>query len=186
MAAREGLEIKASPLVLVFWQEAGMVLTLTLLKSCWELTTCIIYRKVDEGTISHGISFLDELAICILSHKVWEKFAWLPMAAAPRALQEPEPYSYCCRQVVDLGLVLPAAQFQVTNEAGNYLCMARALTFEGSVLAYNPTHNEAEWVPNQGLANDLTPGKERSTVALANYVLRVTSEAIWIARLGAS
>ena len=35
---------------------------------------------------------------------------------------------------------------------------------------YNPTLNEAEWIPVRGLASDLSWGKERSTVALANYV----------------
>ena len=85
-----------------------------------------------------------------------------------------------------MGPVLPAAQFWVTDKAGNYLCMARTLTFEGSVLAYNPTCNKAEWVLTQGLVNDLTPGKERSAVALTNYVLWVTSEVVQIARLGAS
>ena len=64
--------------------------------------------------------------------------------------------------------------------------MARALAFEGSVLAYNPMCNEAEWVPAWGLANDLTPGKERSVIALTNYVPQVTSEAVWIVRVGAS
>ena len=70
-----------------------------------------------------------------------------------------------------MGLVMPAAQFWVTGEAGNYLCMARALMFEGSILVYNPTQNEAEWVPVQGLSNDLTPGEERSALGLANYGL---------------
>ena len=42
--------------------------------------------------------------------------------------------------------------------------------FEGSILAYNPTLNEAEWVPARGLADDLSWAKERSAVALANYV----------------
>ena len=82
--------------------------------------------------------------------------------------------------------MLPAAQFWVTDEAGNYLCVARALTFEGSVLAYNPMWNEAEWVLVWGLANDLTPDEERSASALTNYVLWVTGEAVQIARLGAS
>ena len=103
----------------------------------------------------------------------------------PRALQEPEPYGYCHRQAVDMGLVLPAAQFWITNEAGNYLCVARAIAFEGSILAYNPACNEPEWVLARGLAN-LTPGRERSAIALANYVLQVTREVVQIARLGAS
>ena len=76
-------------------------------------------------------------------------------------------------------------QFRVADEAGAYLCMVRALVFEGSALAYNPTKNEAEWVPALGLTNDLTWAEERSAVALANYVLRILEEAAWIMRSGA-
>ena len=42
-----------------------------------------------------------------------------------------------------------------------------------------------EWVPTCGLANDLTWAEERSAVALANYVPRITQEVAQIARLGA-
>ena len=61
----------------------------------------------------------------------------------------------------------------------------RALVFEGSVLAYKPAKNEAEWVPVHGLTNDLTWAEERSAIALANYVLRIPEEVAQIARLGA-
>ena len=57
--------------------------------------------------------------------------------------------------------------------------------FEGSVLAYNPAMNEADWIPVHRLANDLTWAKERSTVALANYVPCTPAEAAQMARLGA-
>ena len=57
--------------------------------------------------------------------------------------------------------------------------------FEGSVLAYNPAKNKAEWVPVCGLTNDLTWAKERSTVALANYILRIPEEVAQITRLRA-
>ena len=77
-------------------------------------------------------------------------------------------YGYCHGQVVDLRLVMPAVQFRVTDKAGTYLCVAWALVFEGSVLAYSPTKDEAEWVPTCGLANDLTWAEKRSTMALAN------------------
>ena len=81
-----------------------------------------------------------------------------------------------------------AAQFQVTEEGGTCLCLCtvRALMFKGSILVYNPTLNEAKWVPVCGLANDLSWAEERSAVALANYVLRVPAEVAQIARLGAS
>ena len=105
--------------------------------------------------------------------------------AIPQALTEAELYGYCHSQAVDLGPVMPAAQFRVMDEAGAYLCIARALVFEGSVLAYNPAKNEAEWVSAHGLTNDLTWAEERSAVALANYVLRIPEEVAQIARLGA-
>ena len=78
-----------------------------------------------------------------------------------------------------------AAQFRVTDKAGTYLCIARALVFEGSILAYNPAKNKAEWVPACGLTNDLTWAEERSAVSLANNVPRIPDEVARIARLGA-
>ena len=107
------------------------------------------------------------------------------MVAIPCTLTEAELYGYCWGQVVDLGPVMLAAQFQVTEEGGTYLCTARALVFKGSIMAYNPTLNEAEWVPVCGLANDLSWAEERSAVALVNYVPRVPAEVAQIARLGA-
>ena len=107
------------------------------------------------------------------------------MMAVPQALTEAELYGYCCGEAVDLDPVMPAAQFWVTDEGGAYLCIVRALVFEGSVLAYNPAMNEAEWVPMCGLTNDLTWAKERSAVAMANYVPRIPAEAAQITRLGA-
>ena len=144
-----------------------------------------------------------EVKASLLMHVFWHetgmdltvasiKLCWEP---APRALYHQrgkvaplptsELYGYCCGQVVDLSPVMPAAQFWVKEEGGAYLCIVRALVFEGSVLAYNPTMNEAEWVPVHGLANDLTWAEERSAVALANYVPHVPAEAAQITRLGA-
>ena len=101
------------------------------------------------------------------------------------ALTEAELYGYCHSQVVDLDPVMPVAQFRVTDKAGTYLCIVRALVFEGSVLAYNPAKNKAEWIPECGLANDLTWAEERSAVALVNYVQCIPDEAAQIMRLGA-
>ena len=82
--------------------------------------------------------------------------------------------------------MMPAAQFQVTSEWGTYLCTARALVFEGIILAYNPTLNEAEWIPMRWLANDLSWGEKRPAVALANYVPHVQKEGKRIAGLRVS
>ena len=105
--------------------------------------------------------------------------------AVPQALTEAEPYGYCHGQAVELRPVMPAAQLRVTDEVGTYLCEAQALVFEGSILAYNPTRDEVEWVPMCGLANNLTWAEERSTMGLANYVPHVSQEVARITRLGA-
>ena len=57
--------------------------------------------------------------------------------------------------------------------------------FEGSILTYSPALNEAEWVPAHSLANDLSWAKERSAMALANYVPCASVEVAWITRLRA-
>ena len=86
----------------------------------------------------------------------WDKFVWPPGVAMPWAATEVEQYGYCCGQAVDLGPVMLATQFRVTDEAGTYLCVLWALVFEGSILAYNPPRDKAEWVPAHGITNDLS------------------------------
>ena len=87
--------------------------------------------------------------------------------------------------MIDLSPVMLATQFWVTEEGGAYLCVVRGLVFEGSVFAYNPTMNKAEWIPVRGLTNDLTWAEERSTMALVNYVLCAPAEVAQIAKPGA-
>ena len=128
---------------------------------------------------------MDELAVWVPSLDAWDQFVWLLAAAIPRATTEAEQYGYHHGQAVDLRPVMPVTQFRVTDEVGTYLCAARALVFEGSVLAYNPTRDEAEWVPMHGLANDLSWVEEKSAVALVNYVPHVSQEGARIVRLGA-
>ena len=59
-----------------------------------------------------------------------------------------------------------------------------ALVFEGSILAYNPARDEAEWVLARGITNDLSWVEEKSAVALVNYVPHVFQEVAHIAGLG--
>ena len=178
-------EVRVFPLVHTFWEETGADLTMACVKLCWEPTPRGIFHKKEEGPVAYVIMFMDELAIRMPSLDTWDQFVWPPAPAMPQALTEAEPYGYCCSQAVDLRPVMAAAQLRVTDEGGTYLCAAQALVFEGSVLAYNPTRDEVEWVPTRGLANDLTWAEERSAMALANYVLHVSQEAAGIARLGA-
>ena len=183
---REALEIKASPLICAFWRKTGMDLTVASVKLCWEPTLRTLYHQRDNGPTTHIISYLDELAVHVPNLDAWDQMVLPTAVAILHALTEAELYGYCRDQAVDLGLVMLAAQFWVMEEGGAYLCTVRALVFEGSILAYNPAMNEAEWVPVHSLANDLSWTEERPTVALVNYVPCIPAEAAWITRLRAS
>ena len=160
-------EVGVSPLVRAFWEETGVKLTASCTRICWELSPRGVFRRRERGAISHVFTFLNDMAVCVPMLDAWDQFVWLPSAAVPWAAREVEQYSYCCRNTVDLS---PVMQFRVTDEEGTYLCAARALVFEGSILAYNPTRDEAEWVPTHGVTNNLSWVEERSAVVLANYM----------------
>ena len=150
-----------------------------------EPTPRILYHQRGNDPTTHVISYLNKLAVHIPTFEAWDQMVWPTTVAILRALTEAELYGYCQGQAVDLSPVMLAAQFWVTKERGAYLCTVRALVFKGSILAYNPTLNEAEWVPACGLANDLSWAEERSAVALANYVLHAPAKVARIARLEA-
>ena len=180
---RKTPEVRVSPLVHAFWEETGIELTAACVKLCWELPPSGIFQRRERGPVAYAITFVDEIAVWVPSLDAWDQFVWLLAVAMPWALMKVEQYSYHCSQAVDLGPVMPVTQFRVTDEAGTYLCVARALVFEGSILAYNPTRDEAEWVPTRGLTNDLTWAEEKSAVALANYVPCISQEVACIVRL---
>ena len=153
---REALEVKASPLVCTFWHKTGVDLIVASIKLCWEPAPRALYSQRESGPTAHVITFLDGLVVQVPSLNAWDQLVWPPAVAIPWALTEAELYGYCHGQVVDLSPMMLVAQFWVTEEGGAYLCIARALVFEGSVLVYNPAMNEVEWVPMHSLANDLT------------------------------
>ena len=178
-------EVRVSPLVHAFWEETGIELTVACVKLCWELPPRSIFRRRERGLVAYAITFVDELAMWVPSLDAWHQFIWLLATAMPQAPMEAEQYRYHCGQAIDLGPIMPVMQFKVTDEVGTYLCAAWALVFEGSILAYNPTRDEVEWVPARGLTNDLTWCEEKSAMALANYVPCISQEVACFVRLGA-
>ena len=135
--------------------------------------------------ISHTITFLDDMAVRVPMLDAWDQFVWSLSAAVPQATTEVEQYGYCHGNAVDLGPVMSATEFRVTDEEGTYLGAAQVLVWGGSVLGYNPTRDKAEWVPTCRVANDLSWAEERSAVALANYVPCIPQEVDRITELGA-
>ena len=124
------------------------------------------------------------MAVHVPMLDTWDQFVWLPSVAIPWAATQVEQYGYHCRNAVDLGTVMPVMEFRVTDEERAYLCTVWALIFEGSVLVYNPTRDEVEWVPTHRVANDLSWAEEKMVVALVNFVPHAPQEADRLAELG--
>ena len=178
-------EVAVSPIVRVFWEETSVEPTATCTRLCWELPSRAVLRRRERGTVSHAITFLDNMAVCIHTLDAWDQFVWLPSAAVPQTTMQVEQCGYRCRNAVDLSTVIPAMEFRVTDEEGTYLCMACTLIFEGSILAYDPARDEVEWVTTHRVANDLSWVEERMAVALANFVPCAPQDVDRIMELGA-
>ena len=123
------------------------------------------------------------MAVHIPTLNAWDQFVWPPSVAIPRTATQVDQYGYHHVNAVDLGAVMPAMEFRVTDEEGTYLCVVRALIFEGSILAYDPTRDEAEWVPAHGVTNNLSWAEERMVVVLVNFVPHAPQEADCITEL---
>ena len=178
-------EVGVSPLVHAFWEETGIQLAMSCVKLCWELPLRGVFRRRERGSVAHAITFMDDVAMHVPSLDAWDQFVWPLVAAMPRATREVEQYDYRCSQAVDLGPIMPVTQFRVTDVVGTYLSVVWALVFEGSILAYNSTRDEVEWVPTRSITNDLSWVEEKSAMALANYVPGASQEGSHIARLRA-
>ena len=113
---RESLEVKVSPLVCAFRHETDVDLTGASIKHCWGPTPRTLHHQRDNGPTAHAISYLDELAVRCPTSEAWDKLVWLPMAATPQVPTKAKSYGYCQGQAVDLGPMMLAAQFQVTNK----------------------------------------------------------------------
>ena len=177
-------EVAVSPIVRAFWEETGVEPTASCTRLCWELQPRAVFRKRERGAVLHVITFLDDMAVRTPMLDAWDQFVWPPSAAIPRTAMQVEQYGYHRENTIDLSAVMPATEFRVIDEEGTYLCAAHGLVFEGSILAYDPARDEAEWVPTHGVANNLNWAEERMAVALANFVPCTRQEADRIAELG--
>ena len=89
------------------------------------------------------------------------------------------------RGVMELGLTMPPSQFCISNPSREFICFARGLFFEGSVLAYDPITNGAEWIPVCGTAGDPSWMEEMLALVLYNMLPRILDEgAERLARFG--
>ena len=130
---------------------------------CWSEPLLTILRQRDEGTFADVISQLDNLAQCQPMRKACDELVCPPPPAAPCSPHCSGHLGYIQGWAVELGHMLPAMRFHVSQPSGDFVSMARGLLFEGNILAYDPACNEAEWVPMWGMAEDLSRAEEAFT-----------------------
>ena len=130
-------EVGVSPMIRAFWEETGVKLATSCTRLCWEPPPRGVFKRRERGVLSHTITFLDNVAVCVPMLNSWDQFVWLLSVAMPRATTEVEQYGYHHGNAIDLGPVMPAMQFRVTDEEGTYLCVAQAIVFGGSVALTN-------------------------------------------------
>ena len=69
-------EVGVSALVRAFWEETGNKLTTSCTKLCWELPLRGVFRRRERGAISHVITFLDDVSLCVPSLDAWDQSVW--------------------------------------------------------------------------------------------------------------
>ena len=100
----------------------------------------------------------------------WDELVFLPPPTKTRTPHRSGHLGYIRGRMVDLGWALPSLHFHISKQDGEFVCMARGLLFEGSVLAYDPTTKGTEWIPMWGSASDLLLVEEASTRELSNIM----------------
>ena len=110
------------------------------------------------------VTYLDELAIRNLMQRTWDEFAW-PVSPMP---EEDEVLACVGGHMVEIGPHFPSVHFTLNRETGKYLGYARRLIFEGNILTYDPTMNEATRVPVRSSVKTLNPVEQVSMTDLSN------------------
>ena len=114
---------------------------------CWSEPPKTIPLQRGKGAFTHVISYLENLAQHLPTRKVWDELVCLPPSAVPCTPYQSRHLSYIQGQVMELGPALPSTQFYISQPGRQFVCAAWGLLFEGSMLAYDPVSNEAEWIP---------------------------------------
>ena len=168
-----------SLLVYAFIEETGAELMEADIASCWGQLLEEVLQQKDDGPFAEVISHLDELAWYVPSRKAWDVLVFPPPLAEPSAPHQGGHLRYIMGHTVDLGSCLPPLWFHVTGPNGEFICVAQGLLFEGSVLAYDPASNGAEWVLMRGTASDLSPAEDASAQELSNITIPDAPEDVW-------
>ena len=81
-----------------------------------------------------------------------------------------EDFKFIIDGLLDMGHSMLTTVIDVHAKDGSFMCRACGLLFQGYVLAYNPTHDVAEWVQFKGITSDMTLAEEPAIVEMLDHV----------------
>ena len=145
------------PLVDTFIKDTGAELTELGIASCRGQLAAEVLLQKQDGPFADVIAYLGDLAWCMLTQKVWDELVFPAPLTGPSVPSKSNHLGYILGRTVDLGGTLPPLRFHVTETSGKFVGVACGLLFERNVLPYDPASNGTEWVPVQGIVNDLFP-----------------------------
>ena len=135
--------------------------------SCWTDPPEEIPEQDCEGPHTVVIDYLDKLVMRRPLHKAWDEFAWQEPPIMPTS---DIGLTYIVGCMVEMGVHMLPVWFHINDEAGGFLGYAGGLLFEGTILAYDPSTNKAEWIPMCGSVKTLTATEQASVTDLCNMV----------------
>ena len=94
--------------------------------------------------------------MCRPLQRAWDKLVWHPASTKLAVLPQLEIFGHNQGLAVDLGPMVSPAHFHITDSEGLFIFLARGLVLEGSMLAYNLSSNEVEWIAVRGTSSDLS------------------------------
>ena len=132
--------------------------------------TKVLLQKQD-GLFTDEIAYLDALAQHVPARKAWDELVFPAPLTEPSMPCKSNHLGYILGYTVDLGGALPPLRFRITEPSGKCVGVAYGLLFEGNVLTYDPTSNNAERILVWGTVNDLSPTEDSSAQELSNITL---------------
>ena len=139
--------VQVSPLVDALVIETGAELTEMDIASCWSQGATQTPLQKKDGPFTNIITFLDELARCVLSTWAWDKMVYPPLLLQDSMPCRSQHLGHILGNIIDIGNSMLTFQFQITEQDGKFVGVMTGLLFEGHLLPYDPTYNVAEWVP---------------------------------------
>ena len=123
--------VQVSLLVDTFIIETGAELTEMGIVSCWSQGATTIPLQKKDGPFTNIIAFLDELARCKPSRRMWDELVFPPLLSEEGMPCRSQHLGHILGQIINLGNSLPVFWFQIMELDGKFMGVTRGRSSKG-------------------------------------------------------